>query len=190
MIMAMVNTMGTVMIASRTYLMLVASFVMTFSIALGQATAIQVGQLVGAKESEEAYDKCFKSLRLSVILAIVVTSGVVLLRGPIMNMFTNNVDILDASLKVFPLMILLEVGRVFNIVIINSLHAAGDIKFPMFMGIIFIFIVAVPFSYILGLKLGWGLVGIWIANAADEWCRGVAMLIRWKSKKWQSKSFV
>lgn len=72
MIMAMVNTMGTVMIASRTYLMLVASFVMTFSIALGQATAIQVGQLVGAKESEEAYDKCFKSLRLSVILAIVV----------------------------------------------------------------------------------------------------------------------
>ena len=45
-------------------------------------------------------------------------------------------------------------------------------------------------SYILGLKLGWGLVGIWIANAADEWCRGVAMLIRWKSKKWQSKSFV
>lgn len=190
MIMAMVNTMGTVMIASRTYLMLVASFVMTFSIALGQATAIQVGQLVGAKESEEAYDKCFKSLRLSVILAIVVTSGVVLLRGPIMNMFTNNIDILDASLKVFPLMILLEVGRVFNIVIINSLHAAGDIKFPMFMGIIFIFIVAVPFSYILGLKLGWGLVGIWIANAADEWCRGVAMLIRWKSKKWQSKSFV
>ena len=107
-----------------------------------------------------------------------------------MNIFTNNIDILDASLKVFPLMILLEVGRVFNIVIINSLHAAGDIKFPMFMGIIFIFIVAVPFSYILGLKLGWGLVGIWIANAADEWCRGVAMLIRWKSKKWQSKSFV
>lgn len=190
MIMAMVNTMGTTMIASRTYLMLVANFVMTFSIALGQATAIQVGQLVGAKEQDEAYRRCFNSLKLSIVLAIVVTSGVVLCKHPIMGVFTDNVEILDVSLKVFPLMILLEVGRVFNIVIINSLHAAGDIKFPMFMGIIFIFIVAVPFSYIFGLKLGWGLVGIWIANAADEWCRGIAMLIRWKSKKWQSKSFV
>lgn len=189
-IMAMVNTMGTTMITSRTYLMLIANFIMTFSIALGHATAIQVGQLVGAKESEEAYRRCFNSLKISVVLAIVVTSGVVVLRTPIMNLFTSNVDILEASLKVFPLMILLEVGRVFNIVIINSLHAAGDIKFPMFMGIIFIFIVAVPFSYIFGIKLEWGLVGIWIANATDEWCRGIAMLVRWKSKKWQSKSFV
>lgn len=190
MIMAMINTMGTTMITSRTYLMLIANFIMTFSIALGHATAIQVGQLVGAKEQDEAYRRCFNSLKLSVVLAIVVTSLVVLLREQIMGLFTTNVDILEASLKVFPLMILLEVGRVFNIVIINSLHAAGDIKFPMFMGIIFIFIVAVPFSYIFGIKLGWGLVGIWIANAADEWCRGIAMLLRWKGKKWKSKSFV
>lgn len=190
MIMAMVNTMGTTMIASRTYLMLIANFVMTFSIALGHGTAIQVGQLVGAKETEEAYDKCFKSLKLSIVLAFGVTVVVWLLKTSIMGIFTSNEAILEASLKVFPLMIVLEVGRVFNIVIINSLHAAGDIKFPMFMGIIFIFIVAVPFSYIFGIKLGWGLVGIWIANAADEWCRGIAMLIRWKSKKWTTKSFV
>lgn len=190
MIMAMVNTMGTTMIASRTYLMLIASFVMTFSIALGHGTAIQVGQLVGAKEVDEAYDKCFKSLKLSIILAFSVTVLVWIMKNQIMGIFTQDSVILEASLKVFPLMILLEVGRVFNIVIINSLHAAGDIKFPMFIGIIFIFIVAVPFSYIFGLKLGWGLVGIWIANAADEWFRGIAMLLRWKSKKWQTKSFV
>ncbi|STO30859.1 Multidrug-efflux transporter [Fusobacterium necrogenes] len=190
MIMAMVNTMGTTMIASRTYLMLIASFVMTFSIALGHGTAIQVGQLVGAKEMDEAYEKCLKSLKLSIVLAFFVTVLVWIMKSQIMSIFTKDVEILDISLKVFPLMILLEVGRVFNIVIINSLHAAGDIKFPMFMGIVFIFIVAVPFSYIFGLKFGWGLVGIWIANAADEWFRGIAMFLRWKNKKWQTKSFV
>ena len=190
MILAMVNALGTNFIASRTYLMLVATFVMTFSISLGQATAIQVGQLVGAHEPEEAYTKCFKSLKLSIVLAFSVTTIIMLLKNQVMSIFTSDPVILEISLKVFPLMILLEVGRVFNIVIINSLHAAGDIQFPMFMGIIFIFIVAVPFSYILGIKLGWGLVGIWIANAADEWCRAIAMLLRWKSKKWVSKRFV
>ena len=190
MIMSMINTMGTTMIASRTYLMLIANFVMTFSIALGHGTAIQVGQLVGAKESEEAYGKCLKSLKLSIVLAFSVTVLAWLFKNQIMGVFTKDRAILEASLKIFPLMIVLEVGRVFNIVIINSLHAAGDIKFPMFIGIIFIFIVAVPFSYIFGVKLGWGLVGIWIANAADEWFRGIAMLIRWRNKKWITKSFV
>ena len=190
MIVAMVNTMGTTIIASRTYLMLISSFIMTLSIALGQGTAIQIGHLVGAGEIKEVYNKCIKSVKIAFIFAFVATSIVCLLRKPIMNIFTTNPDILKASLKIFPLMIILEMGRVFNIVIINSLHAAGDIKFPMFMGIIFVFTIAVLFSYIFGISLGWGLVGIWIANAMDEWIRGIAMYFRWKSKKWQNKSFV
>ena len=160
------------------------------SIALGQGTAIQVGHLVGAGEIKEVYNKCLKSVKIAFIFAFVTTSVVCLLRKPIMNIFTTNLDILEASLKIFPLMIVLEMGRVFNIVIINSLHAAGDIKFPMFIGISFVFTIAVLFSYILGISLGWGLAGIWIANAMDEWIRGLAMYFRWKSKKWLNKSFV
>ena len=190
MIVAMVNTMGTTIIASRTYLMLISSFTMTLSIALGQGTAIQVGHLVGAGEIKEVYHKCLKSLKIAFIFAFVTTSLVFLFRKPIMSIFTTNPDILKASLKIFPLMILLEMGRVFNIVIINSLHAAGDIKFPMFMGITCVFAVAVLFSYLFGTSLGWGLAGIWLANAMDEWIRGLAMYFRWKSKKWQNKSFV
>ena len=190
MIVAMVNTMGTTIIASRTYLMLISSFTMTLSIALGQGTAIQVGHLVGAGEIKEVYHKCLKSLKIAFIFAFVTTSLVFLFRKTIMSIFTTNPDILKASLKIFPLMILLEMGRVFNIVIINSLHAAGDIKFPMFMGITCVFSVAVLFSYLFGISLGWGLAGIWLANAMDEWIRGLAMYFRWKSKKWQNKSFV
>ena len=190
MIVDMVNTMGTTIIASRTYLMLISSFTMTLSIALGQGTAIQVGHLVGAGEIKEVYHKCLKSLKIALTFAFVTTSLVFLFRKPIMSIFTTNPDILKASLKIFPLMILLEMGRVFNIVIINSLHAAGDIKFPMFMGITCVFTVAVLFSYLFGISLGWGLAGIWLANAMDEWIRGLAMYFRWKSKKWQNKSFV
>lgn len=189
-IMAMVNSMGAVMITSRTYLMLISHFVMIFSLALGQATAIQVGQLVGANEIDEVYEKCLKSLKLSLISAFVITLITCIFRKQIINLFTSDEEILKASIVVFPMMIVLEVGRVFNIVIINSLHAAGDIKFPMIMGILFVYIVAVPFSYLLGIKFGWGLIGIWIANAADEWIRGFSMYFRWKSKKWLNKSFV
>jgi hypothetical protein len=38
------------------------------------------------------------------------------------------------------------------------------------------------------LKLG--LVGVWIAMAADEWSRGIVALIRWRSGAWKEKAFV
>lgn len=189
-IIAMVNKMGNDIITARTYLMLIANFVMTFSIALGHSASIQVGQLVGAKRNDIAYKKCLESLKLSIFLAFIVTFILTLLRYPVMNYFSDDNRIIELGVKVIPFMILLEVGRVFNIVIINSLHATGDIKFPMMMGILSIFLIAVPFSNILGLKMGFGLVGIWLANALDEWIRGISMLIRWRSRKWEKKSFV
>ena len=178
------------MIASRTYLMLIASFVMTLSIALGQATAIQIGHLVGANQMEEVYSKCLKSVKIAFVFAFVVTSVLCIFRTPVMKMFTHNPEIIADSIKIFPFMIILEMGRVFNIVIISSLHAAGDIKFPIIMGVLSVFSIAVLFSYIFGISFGWGLIGIWIANAADEWIRGIAMYFRWKSGKWKNKSFV
>ena len=43
---------------------------------------------------------------------------------------------------------------------------------------------SVGFSWLLGIQLGWGLYGIWIALGLDECCRAVAMNIRWKRGTW------
>lgn len=189
-ILAMVNTMGTIEITARTYLALISSFIMIFSIALGHGTAIQVGQLVGADDKEKAYNQCLKSLTLSFVAAAIVSIVVYTLRYTIMELFTKDMEVVKATAKVFPWLIFIETGRTFNIVVINALHAAGDIKFPMIMGCFVMLGVAAPLSWILGIKLEWALVGVWIANGTDEWIRGFAMLWRWRTKKWMTKSFV
>lgn len=189
-ILSIVNDMGTPYIAARTYLMLITMFIMVFSIALGHATAIQIGQLIGAKKWNQAYLRGFNTLKLSLALSIITSLLIYLLRVPIMSIFTENREILEIAYRVFPYFILLESGRVFNIIIINALHATGDILPPMIIGIIFVFLVAVPLSYVFGISLAWGLVGIWLANALDEWIRGFLVLSRWKSQKWKTKSFL
>ncbi len=189
-ILSMVNTMGIVNITARTYLALISSFIMTFSIALGQGTAIQVGQLVGAGKKEEAYQRGLKSLAISFVAATVVSIIVYFLRYPIIKILTSDEKVIEVATKIFIWFIFVETGRTFNIVLINSLHAAGDIKFPMFMACLVMLGVAAPLSWLLGLKLHWLLVGIWIGNGTDEWIRGFAMLWRWRSKKWYDKSFV
>ncbi|MEG0516676.1 MAG: MATE family efflux transporter, partial [Cetobacterium sp.] len=174
----------------RTYLALVSSFIMIFTIALGQGTSIQVGQLVGANKKEKAYNQCLKSLKLSFFSATFLSIVVYSFRYPIMELFTKDIAVVEATAKVFPWLIFIETGRTFNIVVISALHAAGDIKFPMIMGCLVMIGVAAPLSWLLGIKFELALAGIWIANGTDEWIRGFAMLWRWKTRKWMSKGFI
>lgn len=189
-ILSMVNTMGIINITARTYLALISSFIMIFSIALGHGTAIQIGQLVGAKKKEEAYNRGLKSLKISFIAAFILSIIVYLFRYQIIGILTSDEKVIEVSSKIFIWFIFIETGRTFNIVLINALHAAGDIKYPMLVGCFVMLGVAIPLSYLLGVKLHWLLTGIWIGNGVDEWIRGFIMLFRWKSKKWLDKSFV
>ena len=36
----------------------------------------------------------------------------------------------------------------------------------------------------LGVHWGWGLTGVWLAYAADEWIRGLLMWRRWLTQGW------
>ena len=102
---------------------------------------------------------------------------------------------LDSALRaimlpLFTLSIVLEIGRTFNIVMVNSLRASGDAKFPFFAGAVFMLGVSLPVGYTLCFHFGLGIVGIWIGFCADEWLRGLCNAWRWKSRKWQGKAVV
>ena len=86
--------------------------------------------------------------------------------------------------------IFLEIGRTINIIMVSSLQAAGDIKFPVTLGIISNWTVAVVLSYVFGIVLDFGLVGIWWAMAIDEILRGVIFIFRFKSGAWRKKNLL
>ncbi len=77
-----------------------------------------------------------------------------------------------------------EIGRTMNLLFIFSLRSANDAVFPVIMGVISMFGISVLFSYILGIQLGYGVIGVFIAMSMDECFRGVFMFWRWRSKIW------
>ena len=79
---------------------------------------------------------------------------------------------------------LLEPGRTCNIVIINALRATGDARFPVVVGAFSMLLVMAGGSWLLGVHFELGLVGVWIAYAADEWLRGLIMAARWFGHGW------
>ena len=108
----------------------------------------------------------------------------------IMDLFNLTPQLKELMRPLFLLSVFLELGRTLNIVMVNALRASGDARFPMMMGVIFMWGVSVPLGYFLGIHCGIGILGVWLGFFVDEWLRGLANTWRWRSKKWQSKRLV
>lgn len=137
-----------------------------------------------------AYMRLMKSVRISFLLTLAIVGTASLFRHDLIGLFTEDPAIIATGASIFLLSIVLEPGRTFNMVIINSLRATGDARFPVLMGVCSMWGVSVPLAYLLGVHLEIGLLGIWIAFAVDEWLRGLIMLLRWKSRVWEKKALV
>ncbi|ESU31069.1 hypothetical protein G3A_18590 [Bacillus sp. 17376] len=185
-----IGLLGAMALTTRVYTFNIMSFMMLFGIAIGQGTQILIGYKVGAREFDKAYHQLLKSLKLSIIITMAITVVIVSIREPILGIFTDNKEIIREGSKVLLLCLLLEPGRTFNIVVISSLRAAGDAVFPVKMAFVSMWGISVPLAYILGITMGFGLSGIWIAFIIDEWFRGIIMYIRWRSRVWEKKVLV
>ncbi|QDQ01015.1 MATE family efflux transporter [Lysinibacillus fusiformis] len=182
--------LGAETLAARQYAMNISMFTYLFAIAIGTGTAIIIGRNVGAGKKEEAYHQLWSSVRAAFIFTIIMVVVVTLFRTQLMSVFTDNPEVIAIGASVLVLSILLETGRTMNIVVINSLRASGDARFPVKIGFLSMVCLSVPLGYLLVFVLDWGLIGIWLAISADEWLRAIIVYFRWKSRKWERFALV
>ncbi len=176
--------MGATSLSIMAYSQQVQALVILFSLSLGLGTEIVVGRLIGAGQFDAAYRQLLSSLKLCIVLSGCGTLIIATVAPRLVGLFTHDPEVIRGGTLLLRMSVILEIGRVLNIVVINSLRATGDVRFPVTAGAICMWCLWVPNAWFLGLHLGWGLVGIWIAMTCDEWLRGVLMYYRWVKKRW------
>lgn len=179
-----IGSMGAESLSIMAYSQTVQSLVILFSLSLGLGTEIVVGRMIGAGDFDGAYRQLLSSLKLCLLLTAGGMIIIAIIAPHLIGLFSHDPKIIAGGALLLRLSLVLEIGRVFNIVVINSLRATGDARFPMRVGILCMWLIWVPNSWFMGLHLGWGLVGIWIAMTCDEWLRGLIMYNRWAKRRW------
>lgn len=186
-IMVMVSTLGTWAMSSMVYTQTIIRFVSIYGISIGTATQIKVGYWVGGKKSHEAYRNVYIYQIVATACTMFVLILVNIFKKYVITLFTNDVQIASTVFTLLAISFYVEFGRSLNLVIISALKGAGDVRFPVLYGLFSMWGFMVLGSYLLGIKAGWGLIGVWLSIGSDETIRGIVMLFRWKSKRWMTK---
>ena len=185
-----INQISNEALAARTYCHNMIMFVYLFCISITQGGDILVGHLVGQQRHQAAYVLGNYFFRWSMIITISGSILLALAGRTILTAFTDNPEIIAMGVWVLVIDIFLEVGRTSNIFAVGTLRATGDAIYPVVIAIIFNWSIAVGLSYVIGIPLGFGLVGMWVGFALDENIRGIILMRRWRSGKWKTKGFV
>ena len=177
-------------VTARAYAMQIANFSFCVGVSLAQANAILTGWHVGAKE----YDKCDKQTKKAAIIGIIVAtileSLFAIFSAQIMRLFSDDPEMVRLVGILLTIDIVLEIGRVSNLVFGQALKTSGDAVFPTVIAAIFMYLCMVLGTYVFGIRLGLLAVGAYIAMASDECIRAIFMFARWQSGKWRKKGLV
>ncbi|MEE1341364.1 MAG: MATE family efflux transporter [Lachnospiraceae bacterium] len=189
-IMSFVNMLGLVAVNAKAYASVLTNFAYVFSVSMAQGMQILVGHYVGAGKEDVAYKRVLKTLRVAIILSFLLATINYIISPYTLQIFTKNKETLELAVKVMALDIFLEFGRATNLVVIQSMRAAGDVKFPTYLGMASMWGVSVLLGYVFGIVFHFGLLGVWFAMALDEWVRAIIVYIRWKKGGWRGKAVV
>jgi putative MATE family efflux protein len=187
---AMLAKLGTASLAAYGILMAVLRYVFMPGVSVGLGTQIKVGYLVGAGRAKEATSLVYRAFGVAFAFSTVAVLVVQWQHRGILLLFDATPEVLQVVSAVLVVALIHEPGRNFNTVIIPALKGSGDVRFPVYVGIVSMWGVGVFGAWFLGLHLGFGLPGVWAAMAADEWGRGLLMLWRWRSGAWKARAFV
>lgn len=184
-----INKISTEALTTKVYCSTAITFVILWSTSIVQGGDILVGHYVGQLRYRMAYILGNYVQRTAMRATLIVALVLALCGRPLLSCLTENAEIIRLGTWIFCIDWFLNIGRVKNIFACGTLRAAGDAVYPVVVGVIVQWTVAVGLAWVIGIPMGFGLLGFWVAFCMDENIRGFILMRRWHSQKWRGKSF-
>lgn len=189
MVLSMITGFGTAAIAANAVSNIIATFQVLPGMSVGMAVITVCSRCVGAGDYEAARYYTRKILKLVHILIIVFSVTTLVTLPGIMHLYNLSDDAMTFTKQIIwyhGICCMLIWPEAFTLP--NTLRAASDVKFCMILSIISMWVFRIAFSYIIAVRMGMGVLGVWIAMTIDWAVRAVLFIIRYCGKRWQHKS--
>lgn len=173
--------------AATTVIVGVLKLTFTACLAFGTSTATLVSQCLGSGRTKDAEEFGWTSVKLGlVIFGVVGLLEGIILTEPILHLVTKSPAVFNAALLPLRMMGLATPLIAVGMILTQALFGAGNTRFVMIVELILHFFCLVPLAWLLGITLGYGLVGIWSAALVYVVLLTVVMVWKFKSGDWKT----
>lgn len=159
------------------------------SIGLGLAISTLVSLSIGENNIKKAKQLTYITYIISMVLMTFIGLLFFIFAPQLASLFTKTLETKNLVIIVLRIIAFFQPFSALVQILTNSLQGAGDTKFPMYSTFIGIWGIRIVIGYILAIPLQLGLIGVWIAYSFDLIIRGIILLYRFISNKWQNVKF-
>lgn len=161
------------------------------AVALSITLVTVVGQSIGARNIEDAR-KFIRSFLWLGSWSFVLTTAILLpLFHPLIALFQPPADIVD---DLFWVLLINAIAQIplwaISFILPAGLRAAGDSRYTSITSMLTMWLFRIVFGYVLGITLGMGIIGVWIAMNCEWGVRGALFLWRYRGSKWYAHKLV
>ena len=162
-----VTSLGTLSLAAHQIVVRIEALSFMPVLGLSMAVTTLVGQSLGAKETLLAQRSVERAVRFAMILMFLMAFFFVAIPQFFVGFFKpdGNVMVLASICILIAAFEQLPFGLV--LIYQGGLKGAGETQSPMFVTFLGMIAIRLPMAYLLGIKWGLGLAGIWIAITID-----------------------
>lgn len=157
----------------------------TFMVPLGvsSAAAVRVGQHLGRHDSDGARRAGWSAIVLGA--GFMTCAGLLFVSVPrvIARVFSPDPVVIGVGAKLLLVAAAFQLFDGLQVVTTGALRGAGDTTTPMLANFVAYWLIGIPTGYVLGFRLGWGALGIWIGLCSGLMIIGSALLIAWQKKE-------
>lgn len=173
--------------AATTNIIALMKLTFTACLAFGTATATLVSQSLGDKSPDKATKFGWASVRVGlVIFGIVGLCEGILFPNQIIRFITDSPEVQVAMLGPLRMMGIVTPIIAVAMILSEALFGAGNTIFVAIAQFILVFLVLIPIAWLLSLKLGIGLLGMWIAAAIYGIAAAITMSVQFARGRWKS----
>ena len=183
----MISTFGTVQIAANAVANNLDGLGVLAGAAMNLAILTVVGRCVGAHDNDQVRYYTRKLLKIEYAMMVVVNVVLLAALPLILNLYTLS----PASRELATQLIFIHDGFAMllwplALSMPNALRAANDVKFTMVLSIGSMVCFRIALSYVVGVRMGYGALGVWFAMLVDWVVRAAVYTWRFEKGKWES----
>lgn len=184
-VLGLVAIFGTASIAANAIGGTIVLFEVLPGIAIGLGMTVVIAQCIGAGDYEQARYYTKKIIAIIYVAHIIINAMVLALWPYILNIYnlsekasymTTQIVTWHAlgAVTLWPLAYTLPV----------TFRAAGDAKYPMYVGVLTMFFCRIALAYLFAIYLSMGMLGTWAAMFVDWFVKSVLFVWRYFNNKW------